>query len=210
MIALAGEGLLDVPAAAGRAEVSERQMRRWCESGKVVCHLDNGAYWIEPASLAQLISSRSRKKSRRKDTVSGDGRDSEPESELPPSSEPGPNLKSDMDLSDGQDAEPDGRKAERTRHKGVPKMSVEEPADSAVDGHEDMDSLKRRLHFEQARNELIQARLSEILRQLRASPDDLRKSSSRRRRDRRLNRVLVLSLLNLLALLTVLLSIYGK
>lgn len=207
---MAGENWLSSAEAAARSGKTPRHITRLCEQGKLTHRMENGAYQIDPASLEQLISSPPRRASRKRRDMSENGHNPKSETESSSTSEPEPDLKADMGLSDVQDAESVVRNTICNRDRDVLKVYIEEPAISDIEGHEDMNSLKRSLRFEQARNELMQARLSDLLRQLRISPDALIKSSSRRRRDRRLNWVLALSLMNLLLLIAVLFSISGR
>lgn len=191
-----GKKKLPVKEVSRMLKVSGRQVTRYINEGKLSAEKQGKAFLIDYDSVLAFQKDNTYSK-----------QDTGIAQEMDVREEPG----ADGDMSNVQDAEPDVREAICTRQMEVLKMSVEEPAVSDMDGHEDMDSLKRRLHFEQARNELIQARLSELLRQLQFSPKDLRKSSSRRRRDRRLLRwVLVFSLINLVMLLAVLFPLYGR
>jgi hypothetical protein len=74
---------IDVATAAERADRSERQIRRWCKSGKLIYRMEKGAYLIDPISLEQLISETLEQTVSDEDALSDNGRNLEPETLSP-------------------------------------------------------------------------------------------------------------------------------
>ena len=159
-MALTAENFVDVATAAGRADRSERQIRRWCKDKKLVHRIEKGAYLIDPKSLEQLVSGPPGEASANEDAKSdtGGGLGSESNSNCGPK----PDVDSDADIRTSTEDLDRTSDVDKNIALGIPTdiAAVSEKLRTSQEAmFETANLLLQRLCFEQRRNRSIEGRL---------------------------------------------------
>lgn len=172
---MADDSWLDVASSARLAGKSERQIRRWCEAGKLVHRMEKGAYLIEPASLEKLIAETSREEYDGGDAVSDDADGSRAESPSPSAPEPDPPSEADIPQSFPKanrtsDMDEDITPADIAALSEKLRTSKQTLQKSQEAMSETADLLFQRLCFENRRNRDMEGRLQAIVEELGIKP----------------------------------------